>query len=171
MFDALALDRPMLEAGQLWRLWTGHLVHVDPAHAGLNLTALVMLAVVAVRSQAMGRLLLASLVLMPVISIGVLLLLPDLQWYAGLSGLLHGWLAWLLVQRRGIVAVVGLALLGLKLWWEMSSGAVGGTGVSVTTEAHRLGAAGGLVLAWAAHGWRAARGRGRLTSRSVRAPR
>lgn len=153
-FDALVLDRGMLAAGQAWRLWTGHLVHVDAAHAALNLAALAILAAFAARMRQLGPLLLASLLLMPGISLGLLLTSPELQWYAGLSGLLHGWAAWLLVRRGDRVALAGLLVLGLKLAWEALPENTVHAGVPVAIRAHQLGAAGGLLLALASRGWR-----------------
>ena len=154
VLDGLVLDRDKLMAGQVWRLWTGHLAHVDATHAAVNLAALTILAAVAARMRQLSPLVLASLVLMPGIGIGLLLTSPDLQWYTGLSGLLHGWAAWLLVRRGGKAALAGLMLLGLKLAWEALPETGAHTGVPVAIRAHQLGAAGGFVLALATRGWR-----------------
>ena len=93
-FDALVLDRDAVLGGQLWRLWSGHWVHLDARHAAINLAALMVMALIAGRMRLLRPLLVASLLMMPLIAALLLLTAPDLQWYAGLSGLLHGWAAW-----------------------------------------------------------------------------
>ena len=82
--DALALDRASLENGEVWRLWTGHLVHWSQAHFVMDVGVACLLALVA---RVPPTWLLAA----PCLGVGVLLLDPSLTSYAGLSGLLHGW--------------------------------------------------------------------------------
>lgn len=147
VFEALVLERTALAAGQWWRLWSGHLAHLDAAHAAVNLAALALLAAAASRMRCLAALLGASVLLMPAISLGVLLADPGLQWYAGLSGLLHAWAAWLLLRRGGAPGAAGLCLLAAKLLWEMLPGAAAGEGFPVVVEAHRVGAVAGLLLA------------------------
>lgn len=121
-------------------------MHLDAPHLALNLAALAVLLGVAVRLRCSGRMLAAALALMPLLSLGLLAWLPHLAWYAGLSGLLHGLLAWLLVRIGGRTALAGLALLGLKLLWEVRHGPLGAHAFRTVIEAHQLGALGGLLL-------------------------
>lgn len=146
LFDALVLDRAAVASGQLWRLWSGHVVHLDARHAAVNLAALAILAGLAARMRLLPRLLGASLLLMPAIAIGLLTWVPQLDWYAGLSGLLHGWAAWLLVRRGGAPALAGLVLLLAKLAWETRMPGSAG-GLPAVVAAHRIGALAGAVLA------------------------
>ncbi|GAB2493585.1 rhombosortase [Pseudoxanthomonas sangjuensis] len=147
MFDLWVLDRADLRAGQAWRLWTGHLAHTDARHALVNLAACALLVVVAVRMGMLRGLLLASLAMMPAIGACLFLFAPWLQWYAGLSGLLHGWAAWLLRRRGGAIAIAGLLLLVAKLAWEAWWRPRTGGGIPVAIEAHRFGALAGLLFA------------------------
>lgn len=149
----LALDREALHAGEFWRLWTGHLVHLDTTHALINLAALAALILVASRLRQLPALLASTLLLMPLLSVVLLLTTPGLQWYVGLSGLLHGWVAWLLWRQGGKVAMAGFALLAAKLCWEALRTDVPHTAFPVVTEAHLVGAITGLVLAVAMQGW------------------
>jgi len=82
--DALALDRAGLQDGELWRLWTGHLVHWTQAHFVMDVGVACLLALVV-------RIRLSWLLAAPCIGAGVLLLDGALASYAGLSGLLHAW--------------------------------------------------------------------------------
>lgn len=146
-FDALVLDRNAVLGGQLWRLWSGHWVHLDPRHAAINLAALVLLAAIAARMRQLGPLLWASLLLMPLLALGLLACVPTLQWYAGLSGLLHGWAAWLLLRQGGWLAAAGAALLAAKLTWGLLAPSHGDAPFPVIHEAHLIGAIVGAALA------------------------
>lgn len=147
MFDALVLDRDAVLGGQLWRLWSGHWVHLDARHAAINLAALVLMALIAARMRQLRPLLVASLPMMPLVAALLLLTAPDLQWYAGLSGLLHGWAAWLLLRRGGGVATIGAVLLAGKLIREQVAPAADASAFPVIHAAHLIGALVGAALA------------------------
>ena len=147
VFDALVLDRDAVLGGQLWRLWSGHWVHLDARHAAINLAALVLMALIAARMRQLRPLLVASLPMMPLVAALLLLTAPDLQWYAGLSGLLHGWAAWLLLRRGGGVATIGAVLLAGKLVWEQVAPAADASAFPVIHAAHLIGALVGAALA------------------------
>src|SRR5690606_32186414 len=86
---ALRYERDFL-LEQPWRLLSGHLVHLGTSHLLLNLAGLLMIAWVFAPGLAALQwlwLLLGSLV---VIDAGFWLLEPQLAWYVGLSGVLHG---------------------------------------------------------------------------------
>lgn len=153
-FAALLLDRDALAQGQVWRLWSGHLLHLDAAHAALNLAALAVIVLLAQRQRMFGEVVAAALAGMPLLSLALLWLDPALQWYAGLSGILHGLLVVVLARRGGILAWSVLALLAAKLAWEWHAGS-SWQGFSVVTLAHRLGAAWGVAWVIAARWWRA----------------
>ena len=78
--------------------------------------------------------------------------MPSLDWYVGLSGVLHGLLVAGLIgsirQRRAESLVLG-AVIAAKLGWEMLVGPMPGSaeaaGGAVIVEAHLYGAAGGLI--------------------------
>ena len=129
-FDALVLDRDAVLAGQAWRLWSAHLLHLDARHAALNLAALALLALLAARMRLLAPLLGASLLLMPAIS----------------AGLLHGCVAWLLVRHGGAWALAGLAVLAAKLLWEALMPATPSGAMRVVVEAHQAGAIAGALL-------------------------
>lgn len=158
-------DRAGLGAGQFWRVLSAHLVHVNGPHLLLNVVGLFLI----------GELLWADLPLvhgaglMLSSALGVAGLLwwlqPQLLWYAGLSGVLHGLWAgcalagcWLrppaLHSATRIVGGAGLALLLVKMTVEWHSGPPVQTsqiiGAPVVTLAHLYGALVGAVyfLIW-----------------------
>lgn len=143
--DALEWRRDVL-AVEPWRVVTGHLVHLDPAHLALNVAGLAVLWLLVGPVWRTHIWAATCLGVMAAVSIG-LLWVPALDWYVGLSGLLHGMLAAGAVGlwrdwRTG--SAILLAFLALKAGWEVAFGAA--TGVDAVVEAHWIGsAAGGLA--------------------------
>lgn len=149
-------DRAAVAAGEWWRVVTAHGAHLSVSHGLMNVAALGMIAWLfrADFGPAAwgGGLLIPALV----IGIGLYLGWPDVGWYVGLSGVLHGLVAagGVLWFRRGerLAGAVLLAVLAGKLLYEGLFGPVPGSetaaGGRVLVESHQLGAAGGLL--WAA---------------------
>jgi len=150
--DWFSFDRPAIASGEMWRLLTGHLVHLGASHLALNLAGLLLvwylIGDVFNRSQWLV-IVVADFV---VVNLGLWFLQPQLVWYVGLSGILHGLLAAGVVgsirTRRLDVIVLGIALLG-KLIYEQVIGPLPGSeessGGAVIVAAHLYGAIGGAI--------------------------
>jgi rhomboid family GlyGly-CTERM serine protease len=155
--DALRYERIGLIGGEWWRLLGAHFVHLGWGHAALNVVALCIVAallegvldtvdwIVIVVAAAAG------------IDAGLFWFAPEVEWYVGLSGVLHGITAAgavRLAARRDPVGLALVVLLVAKLIWEHFVGALPGSettsGGSVITEAHLYGALGGLIGLWLA---------------------
>jgi rhomboid family GlyGly-CTERM serine protease len=86
----LRYDRAALSSGEWWRIATGHFVHLNMSHLLFNLLGLFLLCELLWRNlhwmHGLGMLVSAG--------IGTSAMLfwfhPELAWYAGLSGALHG---------------------------------------------------------------------------------
>lgn len=150
----LRYSRDAVAAGEIWRLITGHLLHLGAAHFLLNATGMVLAAaLVGAQLRPLGW---ASVWLACALSVsaGLWFLQPGIDWYVGLSGVLHGLIvagavAGLGDYRERLFAAAVLVAIVAKLAWEHWSGAMPGTaalaGGSVVTEAHLYGAVGGLL--------------------------
>lgn len=91
--QALALfefNRQLISDGQYWRLLTGNFLHTNGWHLIMNIAGLLML------SQLFGQYFSARAIitfsLLNCVAVGILLyfLTPDIAYYVGLSGFLHG---------------------------------------------------------------------------------
>jgi len=146
-------QRDAVENGEYWRLVSGHLVHLGLGHLWPNLLALVIIGALfdgVLRNADWWRL---SLVSAAAIDLGLYWLEPDVLWYVGLSGVLHGVVAagaLALALERQALGFVLLAGLGAKLAFEQLAGPVPFTAASVggpvVVAAHLFGAAGGLLM-------------------------
>src|SRR5690242_17553463 len=77
--SGLAFDRQAILAGEIWRLWTGHLVHFSPLHALVDTAVLFLVSGIAVRETGTRSTCLALAAGAPLISLGLLLVAPELM--------------------------------------------------------------------------------------------
>jgi rhomboid family GlyGly-CTERM serine protease len=154
---ALRYDRADVLHGELWRLVTGHFVHADAAHLAWNLAGLALVAWLFASDYGRRDWLVILIASTAAIDLGFLVLEPQLEWYVGFSGVLHGLmagglLAWLIRHRDGVTAIVAL-LFAAKLAWEHLVGPLPFTAqtlsIPVVHQAHTYGAVGGALGAWA----------------------
>ena len=152
-----ALDwQPALIASEPWRAVTAAFVHWTPIHLAANLAGSAVLALLGWRAGLGAREALAGLIALPLTQLG-LLLRPELQHYAGLSGELHALAsiaALALFTRRSRDHFIGAAIvigLVIKLALEHPLGPVlretAGFDFPVAPFAHLSGALAG-ALAW-----------------------
>lgn len=154
----LRFDRVAILEGQLWRLVTGHFVHLGGVHLALNLVGVLLLVVGfwAPGQPPIGKTMIALLGLMLGVSFGLMLGSPEVDWYVGLSGILHGLVLLVAVWRlAGSMRLIMLAGLFGKLLWEQTIGSTSIAGASlggaVIVDAHLYGALTALgLLAWPA---------------------
>ena len=145
-------DRGLIDQGHYWLLLSGHLVHLNWSHWALNMAGLL---IVAVFFSVYGRLLEWLFVLLftaIVTGLGLYWFNPELIWYVGLSGVLHGLFMYGAVREVRYYPFSGYLLLLLligKLFWEYMNGPIPGseemTGGHVVVSAHLYGAIGGFA--------------------------
>ena len=155
--DTLAYDRPAILSGQFWRLWTGHLVHFSLRHALADASVLFLLGLVLEPLLGTRRLCIALAGGAALISVGLLLCVPDLRQYRGASGLdmLMAARTLMFLWRSGDIARPWLAffaiLMAFKILaeaFDVSLGFAGSLGdVVVVWQAHLLGALCGVFSA------------------------
>ena len=145
---ALCYERSALHNGEWWRWISAHWVHLGALHLLFDSAGLVLLWALYARELRPRDWLLVTLGATAAIDAGLWWAQPQLQWYAGLSGLLHGaWAAGATAVglRHGRWAWLMLAVLALKLVLEQRSGASLITNdFPVVTIAHLYGALGGV---------------------------
>lgn len=151
MRESLQWTRSGVQHGEWWRLVTAHVVHLDLFHALLNTAVLILLAVLFGHVFTPVRHGFNAIVGILFIDAG-LLWLGNLEWYVGLSGLLHTLAAAsvvrLIIDFHDRVAW-GVAIFGLgKIVYENTMGAMpfSEREVSVVTDVHLFGVLIGMAL-------------------------
>jgi rhomboid family GlyGly-CTERM serine protease len=145
-------DPAAVGAGQWWRLITAHAVHLGWGHLSMNLAALILIGLLLEDVLEPLEWLTATIVSALAIDAGLYFFEPGVEWYVGLSGVLHGlatYGALSLIRRRSSVgaglAIGLLAKLVWERWWGPLPFTAAHTGGPVVAAAHLYGAAGGTV--------------------------
>jgi rhomboid family GlyGly-CTERM serine protease len=149
--EALSYQRTALAGGQWWRLLSAHFVHLDFQHAALNAMGALLMWALFARDYPPWRWLAIYLGACLAVSAGLWFLNPEIEWYVGASGALHG------VRTAGTIAhlrrgdldgwILAIFIVA-KLGYEQFAGALPFAGSPDTVvDAHLYGAIGGVVLA------------------------
>jgi len=150
----LRFDRQGIRSGEVWRLVTGHVVHLGWSHFALNAAGLALVWFLVGGAYDIRRWAMVCALSVLTMDVGLWLFDPDLQWYVGLSGLLHGILAAGIVvalEKPDKETLALLLLLIAKLAWEQYGGPLPGSeataGGRVVVDSHLFGAIGGAAAA------------------------
>lgn len=150
---ALVYDRAAIAAGQAWRVATGHFVHLGWAHAWLNVACLAACAWLAGRDAGGLRTIFTL-----ACGTGALLWFgaPQVERYAGLSGVVYGALAYVLGAVAGRrmpawLAAGALAMLEVRVGWQCLYGVPAEETAWLGGPVAPAGHAAGLIagVAWA----------------------
>ena len=152
---ALVYDRSAIFTGELWRLVTGHWVHFSASHLFYDAT---VLGITGWIIESRGYRYFAALCLLSALSISLvmLVLLPDMAYYGGLSGIAMASTVYLALQGlrepspwRGVSLFVLLLCIG-KIIVDATIGhfalVVFEGDLVVVPLSHLVGAASGFVL-------------------------
>ena len=151
----LYFQRQLIQNGEIWRLWTGNLVHTNIWHLVLNLGGWGLCLLLAPQRLSTAYLMLSIAVLMSVVGLGLYSVNANLLWYAGFSGVLYGLFTlagiyWLL-ERDYVLGLMLLLFSGGKAFSDL---ALGGDSLSsqliaapVIYAAHIYGIVGAVGLA------------------------
>lgn len=150
--NLLRYDRAAIATGQWWRLVTAHIAHLGLHHAVLNTLGFVFLWALFAREWHPREWAVIVLVVIAAIDSGLWFRDPQLAWYVGASGVLHGLMAAgvvAYVRRRDPLGWIMAGLLAAKLAYEQLHGPLpfAGRGVPVVVDAHLYGALAGLLTA------------------------
>lgn len=153
--DWLQFTREDIENGQWWRFITGNWVHLTWRHWLMN--ALGLLAVISLfpNTLQIKSMVLVFLWCCLAVTGGIWLFNPEIYMYVGLSGVLHGLLAALIIMdyriNKQFLNIVLLFVVVAKLAWEGAMGPLPGSesmaGGNIVVQSHLYGFAGGLGAA------------------------
>lgn len=145
-------DRQAILHGKVWRLLTGNFLHLSVMHLLLNLAGLALIWMFFGARFSHGQWIIIVLVSALATGMSLLAFTPEVGWYVGLSGALHGYFVAGCMAEIRLKLREGWWLLGvitLKLAWEQWHGPMPGTaslaGGEVIVDAHLFGAIAGLA--------------------------
>ena len=151
--DWLAYDRSQLGHFQWWRVITGHFLHTNITHLLLNTAGLTLLWALHGHYYKNHCYLIQFLVLCLGTSIGLYLFAEQMQWYVGLSGVLHGLFiigAYFDIKNKFKTGWIMLVGVWLKVVHEQTYGASEEVAkliaANVAIDAHLFGTVTGSVI-------------------------
>lgn len=152
--ESWRFNRVLVGQGDVWLLLSGHIAHLNWSHWSLNMVGLAIMVFFFSSHASVKQWFSVVLLSAVIISAGLWWGMPEIRYYVGLSGVLHGLFLYGALREIRFYPSSGYALLAVllaKLTWEFFNGALPGSenmaGGRVLTEAHLLGAVGG-VLVW-----------------------
>lgn len=152
--ELLRYQSDLFSSHQLWRVLSGNIVHLGWSHMILNALGLALIWALFWNTFRTGSWLLITAVSALAVTLGLYWLMPEVTWYVGLSGLLHGlFIAGAIggIRRGDHREAILLIALIAKLLWEQIYGPMPGTsdmaGGPVIVESHLFGAIGGAIAA------------------------
>lgn len=151
---ALLYRRELIEVGEVWRLVSGHLVHLGRVHTLLNLAGLWLIMALVGNAFSARSWAVVFILLCLFTSLCLYVFSPNVVYYAGLSGVLHGLLIVGLMPgllRLQPMAIIMTAAVMAKLIFEQwvpdsQAGTAALIAAPVVAIAHTYGAIGGLLL-------------------------
>ena len=148
----LRFDRAALLNGEVWRLISGHFAHLGWSHLTMNVFGFILIWVLFHNTASDARWILVLLLSSLGTSLLLLWLNPTLQWYVGLSGVLHAFFVFGCLNEINSgrkSSWILLTIIIMKLIWEQIAGPLPGseqsTGGNVIVDAHLYGAIFGLL--------------------------
>ena len=154
MNNELEFNRPLIEQGQLWRLFTSQFVHANWAHLGLNCAGIALIWLLHGEYTTPKQYSFNIALLALWCGLGVYWFCPTITIYTGLSALLHGVIVWGAIKdvtvglKSGYILFIGV---WIKLILEQVNGPSAEIGQliqsTVAVDAHLIGAIGGVLLA------------------------
>jgi len=158
--NSLRFERSLIMDKEIWRLFTGHFIHGGWTHLWLNIAGLIIIWFLNERYMCIANWWTATLVSSFLLSIFLLLLIPQLEWYIGLSGLLHAMFsasAYAGIRKGFKEAYILFALLIFKIVWEQTEGSISSTILDnniVIIDAHMYGMVCGIISIYLILIWR-----------------
>ena len=154
MNNELEFNRPLIEQGQLWRLFTSQFVHANWIHLGLNCAGISLIWLLHGEYTTSKQYSFNIALLALWCGLGGYWVCPTIIIYTGLSALLHGVIVWGAIKdvtvglKSGYILFIGV---WIKLILEQVNGPSAEIGQliqsTVAVDAHLIGAIGGVLLA------------------------
>lgn len=148
-----SLDIEATRHGQLWRLVTGHLVHLDWNHFAMNMAGLSLCVIVFNQDVRPLQWVTSFLFIAILSSLGMCYIHAEFDRYVGFSDVLHGWIllgAACIAHKEPKLAIAIFILFWLKIIEENMElpffTSYGVTG-HVAKESHIYGSIGGTLYA------------------------
>jgi rhomboid family GlyGly-CTERM serine protease len=154
MQNDLLFLRENIQQGEIWRIWTGNLIHSNYYHLGLNLSGFWLFVLIFKELINTTQLIVSLVILITAVGSGLYFLNPELYWYAGLSGVLYGLFIigamYALLDKDFITGISIIIVIPVKIIWDYlhNTGQTNADliGVPVSTDSHLYGISTAFII-------------------------
>lgn len=158
--DTFEYNKTELLHGEVWRIFSCHFTHINWHHVVLNMSGALLIYILLGKLYSLAIWAMAITCCAFSVSMGLLFFHPEILWYRGLSGVLHGlFMMGVIKEMEQGNVLYYFAFLGItaKLISEFTSkpGTISADlmDAPVISEAHFYGAAMGLFIAIVLSWW------------------
>jgi rhomboid family GlyGly-CTERM serine protease len=151
--EVLRYETVQIHKLQWWRFLSGHFVHANWVHYGLNMTGLILCVALTETGWKLSQWLWRILLLALGISLSFWVLQPQIGWYVGFSGILFGLYVLCSISvwpQQKIMSSILLSVIALKLtldlWSSVKITSDELIGIPVLVEAHLYGVVTALII-------------------------
>jgi len=155
-YSIFKFDHNAISNGQVWRIFSGNLLHTNAWHLTMNLAGLWVIVFLHELhyKRHTNKLALLFMSLCILEGIGLYVFYPELLTYVGLSGVLHGLFAFGAIMdirkglRSGYLLLLGvMAKVAYEQYFGASAGIAELINARVATESHLVGVIAGVICA------------------------
>ena len=151
--QTLYLHLELAKHGEYWRFITGHFVHASWLHCISNIAGLFLLFSLFQPAKNKDNWLLATIMILAVVSLGLTFTSESLKWYIGFSGILTGLFAYICLRTFPDNAVLSASFLLIVTTYVTNQVVFNGEliqakvfqDISTSSYAHLFGLVGGLA--------------------------
>lgn len=148
IYDLLIYQREEIVQGEVWRLLTGQLLHLSIEHYIYNIVAFLLLYNIALKLHSERIFWLSVIWCNIATGLAIFFMLPNVIWYAGASGFLHGVVLVMIIQlikQQLFLGLFFLLIIITKLVYEQVFGVIGQFNFKVIVDVHLIGFISGVL--------------------------
>ena len=155
--ELLVFSHDKIASGEIWRLWSGHFVHTNYKHLGLNTIGFAIFLSLYTQRIQQTWVYLYVLILSSSVGIGLYLFSPEIREYAGFSAILYGLFTLAAIKyvslKDYLLGHLVIIAISIKIIWENFNNNINNTSsdlihAPVATDAHLYGYASAIVIAF-----------------------
>ena len=153
--EHLIFTHNKITSGEVWRLWSGQFVHTNYIHLMMNTTGFIALLIMYPKESFKPKLAIQILYISTCIGLWLYFFSPEIQWYAGLSGIIYGLFViaslQASIQKDFLLGYLLFAAITIKVIWENIDSSINNTSTGlinapIATDAHLYGYIAALTL-------------------------
>lgn len=141
---SFVFSQEKIHSGEIWRIWSGHFVHINYLHLLMNSLGFSILVILYKNLISTAQLIIQIVYLASSIGLSLYFFSPDIQHYAGFSGILYGLFIIAALQalskKNNLLSYpILFAITGKIIWNKFADAEDNLINMPIATDAHIYG--------------------------------